>query len=72
MVRLIEGGSSLHEIARMLGRTESDIEQQASFLGVLIPQHAAIRIWTQTTDSSEASAIIHYAPSVQSPRRTST
>jgi len=72
MLRLIEGGSSLHELARLLGRTDGDIAQQASFLGVLIPQHEALRIWTRTADSSGVSASIHYAPFAQSPRRTSS
>ena len=70
MLRLIEGGSCLHEIARVLSRTEGDIEQQACFLGVLIPQHGTLRIWTRTADSSEVSATIHYAPFAPSPRRT--
>lgn len=72
MLRLIESGSSLHDLARVLGRTEGDIEQKTSFLGVLLPQHEAMPIWTRTADSSAVSATIHYAPFAQSPRRTAT
>lgn len=70
MLRLIEGGSSLHDIARVLDRSESELEQEASFLGVLLPQHEAISVSTHTADSSAASATIHYAPFGQPSRRT--
>ena len=40
LLRLIESGRSMHDLARALGRSESDLEKQAQFLGVHIPQHA--------------------------------
>ena len=69
MFRLIEVGSSLQDLARVMGRTEGDIEQQAAFLGVRIPHHEALRVLTRTTDSCAASLTVHYAPFAQSPRR---
>jgi hypothetical protein len=72
MLRLIEGGSSLHDLMRFLGRTEAELTQEAFFLGVMLPQHGAMSVSTTTADSSAASATIHYAPFGQAPRRTAT
>lgn len=68
MLRLIEGGASARALARIMGRNKGDIEQQASFLGVLLPQHEAMPFWTRTTDSAVASATIHYDPLATAPR----
>ena len=62
LLRLIESGSSIHDLARTLRRSEDDLEQQAHFLGVHIPQHGEMPVLTRTSDSSMASATIHYAP----------
>ena len=70
MLRLIEGGSSLHEIARVLARTERELEQEAGFLGVMLPQHEPLPVSTHTADSSMSSTI-HYAP-FGAPRRRPT
>ena len=69
LLRLIESGSSLAELSRALGRSEANIEEQANFLGVLIPRHEELSVQTRTADSSSASATIHYAPFTVSPRR---
>ena len=69
LLRLIEGGNSLSDLSRLLGRSEYDVEQQAQFLGVLLPQHEAMSVSTYTEDSSAISATIHYAPFAQAPRR---
>jgi hypothetical protein len=69
LLRLIESGSSMHDLARILHRSENDLEMQAHFLGVHIPQHGEMPILTRTSDSSTASATIHYAPFLQSARR---
>jgi hypothetical protein len=69
LLRLVESGSSMHDLARTLGRSESDLERQAQFLGVHIPQHGEMQILTRTSDSSTVSATIHYAPFLQGSRR---
>jgi hypothetical protein len=69
LLRLIESGSPLAELSRVLGRSEANVEQQANFLGVLIPRHEELSVQTRTADSSSVSATIHYAPFVVSPRR---
>jgi hypothetical protein len=70
MLRLIESGSSLHDLMRFLGRTEAELTQEAFFLGVMLPRHGAMSVSTTTADSSEVSSTIHYAPFGQAPRRT--
>jgi hypothetical protein len=62
MLRLIELGSSLRDIIRLLGRTEAELTREAAFLGVMLPRHGAMTVSTTTADSSAASATIHYAP----------
>jgi hypothetical protein len=69
LLRLIESGSSLAELSRALGRSEYDVEQQAQFLGVLIPRHEELAVQTRTADSSSISATIHYAPFATGSRR---
>lgn len=69
LLRLIESGSSMHDLARILDRAEIDLEREAQFLGVHIPQHGAMPILTRTSDSSTASATIHYAPFLPGSRR---
>jgi hypothetical protein len=69
LLRLIESGSSMNDLSRALGRSESDLERQARFLGVHIPQHGEVAVQTTTSDSSTLSATIHYAPSLPTPRR---
>ena len=62
MLRLIELGSSLRDIIRLLGRTEAELAQEAAFLGVMLPRQGAMTVSTTTADSSAVSATIHYAP----------
>jgi len=69
LLRLIEGGSSLAELSRVLERSEADVERQARFLGVMVPQHEALAVQTRTTDSGKVSATIHYAPLSAAKRR---
>lgn len=69
LLRLIESGSSMHDLARTLDRSESDLGMQAQFLGVHIPLHGEMPIVTHTSDSSTASATIHYAPFLQASHR---
>ena len=69
-LRLIEGGCSLADMARNLGRSENDVAHQAQFLGVQLPQHEALPVSTSTADSSTVSATIHYAPFTSLPRRS--
>lgn len=69
LLRLIESGSSLAELSRALGRSEPSVEQQAKFLGVLIPQHEELAVLTRTADSSSSSSTIHYVPFKVNPRR---
>ena len=69
LLRLIESGRSMHDLARTLGRSESDLEKQVQFLGVHISQHSEMPILTRTSDSSTASATIHYAPFSEGRRR---
>jgi hypothetical protein len=68
MLRLIESGSSMRDLCRALNRSEVDLEQQAQFLGVLLPEHEELSVLTRTADSSAATSTIHYAPFLQ-PRR---
>lgn len=69
LLRLIEGGGSMNDLVRVLGRNENDLEQQARFLGVHLPQHEELPVLTRTSDSSKASSTtIHYAPFMQTPR----
>jgi hypothetical protein len=67
MLLLIEQGSSLHDLMRLLGRTAAELEHEARFLGVMLPQHGAMSVSTTTADSSSVSATIHYAPFGQVP-----
>ena len=62
LLRLIESGSSLADLARALGRSESDLEEETRFLSVQIPQHETISTFTRTADSSAMTATIHCAP----------
>ena len=68
LLRLIESGSSLADLARALGRSESDLEEETRFLSVQIPQHEPISRSTRTADSSEMTATFHCAPA-QAERR---
>jgi hypothetical protein len=70
LLRLIESGSSLAELSLILGRSQPDVERQAHFLGVLVPEHGELAVSTRTVDSSAVSATIHYAPFAQFSRRT--
>ncbi len=56
MLRLSEVRNFFHEIARVLDRRESELEQEGSFLGVLLPPHESISVATHTADSSAARA----------------
>ena len=67
LLRLIESGSSLADLARALGRSESDLERETRFLSVQIPQHGPLS--TRTADSSAMTATIHCVP-VNPERRT--
>ena len=62
LLNLIESGRATCEIARALGLSETDLQQQARFLGVQLPEHHEMHVLTQTADSCAASATIHYAP----------
>jgi hypothetical protein len=62
MLQLIELGSSLRDIIRLLKRSEAELAEEAAFLGVMLPQHGAIAVSTSTTDSSATTATVHYAP----------
>lgn len=70
LLRLIETGTPMAELCRALGRSDLDLEQQAQFLGVHLPQHDARTLLTRTSDSSSCSSTIQYAPFTQSPNRT--
>ena len=69
LLRMIESGRSMHDLACALGRSQRDLEKQAQFLGVHIPEHGEVPVLTRTSDSSTASATIHYAPFSQGLRR---
>jgi hypothetical protein len=56
LLRLIESGCSMAELSRALGRSEVALEQEARFLGVLLPRHGAVHVSTRTADSSSASS----------------
>jgi hypothetical protein len=62
MLQLIELGSSLPDIVRLLGCTEEALAEEAAFLSVMLPQHGAIAVSTITSDSSANTATVHYAP----------
>jgi hypothetical protein len=61
LLNLIESGRPTREIARALARSETDLQEQARFLEVQLPEHREIRVLTKTADSSAVSVTIHYA-----------
>ena len=62
LLRLIESGTSVDDLTRSLGREEVDVAQKAHYLGVHLPGHEQLPVLTRTSDSSRASATIHYVP----------
>ena len=67
LIGLIEGGASFGELVSRLGCTETELQQGASYLGVLLPKHESVPIATLTANSSPAhseGSTIHLAPTV--------
>jgi predicted transcriptional regulator len=62
LLSLIESAASTHDIAQALGRNESDLQKQARFLGVLLPEHEETGVITRTADSSSTNSTIRYVP----------
>ena len=62
LLSLVETGSSTLNIAQALGREESDVKQQARFLGVQLIERQETGLLTRTLDSSSKNAAIRFVP----------